>query len=109
MAAGRTRSNAEQKPAGPPPAQEVQDVVTGVLDVCIKKSFDAAADTSAVAADTDTLIRLFRRYDPDAKLAPSDLKATTLRQATEQVRDNLRDRDCDPADAQRLDGTLTSK
>lgn len=73
------------------------------------KALDSEADAGPAASHTDSLIRLFKRYDPDANLGSSDLKAKTLRQATEQARDLLRTNDCSLDDAQRLDEALTSK
>ena len=101
---GQTATQAAAK--GPPSAQQVQRSVVAIIETCTKQSFDASVDTGPVSAQVDRLIALWRRSDPDAKMAPSDLKATTLREALGQVRDQVRA--CSPADEERLNDTLTS-
>jgi len=98
---------AAEKPSGPPPAKEVQATVSTILDQCISASFDPEADTGAVSKAVDSQIRFFKEYDADAQLAPSDLKARTMREVLEQSRDNLQE--CKPEEVDRISGTLTSK
>jgi hypothetical protein len=91
---------------GPPPAEQVEQSVVAVLNTCIERSFDAQVDTAPVSAEVDRLIALYKAHDPDAPLAPSDLKATSMRQAITQVRDQVRT--CSPQDEDRINEVLTS-
>jgi hypothetical protein len=59
-------------------------------------------------AGVDQLIRMFNEYDPDARFdSDSDLRATTLRGALENVRETLKE--CDPNEVDRVSEALTSK
>jgi hypothetical protein len=100
------KPEATATPKGPPPAKQVQAAVVAIIDTCIKVSFDNQTDTAPVSEQVDRMIALFKAYDPDAKLAPSDLRATTMRQALTQVRDQVRD--CSPDDEDRINDTLSS-
>jgi hypothetical protein len=95
-----------EKPNGPPPAEQVENAVSTILNTCIEASFDADADTTPVSEQVDRLIALFKAHDPDARMAESDLRATTLRQALTQVRDQVRE--CNPEDEPRINDALTS-
>ena len=98
------RASATSK--GPPPASEVQEAMVAIIATCTKRSFDESVDTAPVSEQVDRMVSLFKAYDPDATLAKSDLRATTMRQALTQVRDQART--CSPQDEARLNDTLTS-
>ena len=91
---------------GPPPAEQVEQSVVTIVNTCTEKAWDEGADTGPVSAEVDTLIALFNKYDPDATMGESDLRASTLRQALSQMRDDTRT--CSPADTDRISDTLTS-
>jgi hypothetical protein len=91
----------------PPPAAQVQVTVATILNRCIKSTFDPNADTKDVSAAIDRQIAFFNQYNPDARLAPSDLKAATMREVLEQTRETIRP--CRPEDVDRVNATLASK
>jgi hypothetical protein len=83
--------------------------VTVILDKCGAVRFDPSADTSEAVAAVDKEIRLFNEYEygPDAQLAPSALRASTMREVLEGTRNDLND--CSPNDVARVSEALTSK
>jgi hypothetical protein len=87
-----------------PPANQVQQAVVAILNTCIKHSFDNTVDLGPVSQATDKLIQFSHTYNLDAPLAPTDLKAHTLREALANARDTLRT--CSPSDASHLDSVL---
>jgi hypothetical protein len=93
-------------PKGPPAAGQVQQSVAAIIDTCMKRSFDSSVDVAPVSEQVDRMIAMFKASDPDAEMGKSDLRATTLRQALTQVRDQVRE--CSPDDEDRINDTLTS-
>jgi hypothetical protein len=85
----------------------VLSTVTVILDKCGAVRFDPSADTSEAVAAVDKEIRLFNEYGPDAQLAPSALRASTMREVLEGTRNDLND--CSPNDVPRVSEALTSK
>jgi hypothetical protein len=87
-----------------PPASELQTDVVTILNTCIKRSFDSTVSLGPVTQATNSLITLSREYSLDAPLAPSQLKAHTLRAALANAADVLQK--CSPTDYANVQSAL---